>query len=69
MLLDIGVTLRKYRDKHVYTQQHVADMIGISRVAYRKWENNNVEFTINQLEKIGILYNIPIDLIIKQSYL
>lgn len=68
-MLDIGITLRRYRDKNVYTQQYVADLLGISRVAYRKWENNGVEFSINQLAKISILYNVPIDLIIKESYL
>lgn len=68
-MLDIGITLRKYRDKHVYTQQYVADLIGISRVTYRKWENNDVEFSINQLAKISMLYDIPIYLIIKESYI
>ncbi|WP_025143387.1 helix-turn-helix transcriptional regulator [Pedobacter jeongneungensis] len=66
-MLDIGITLRRYRDKYNYTQQYVADVIGISRVAYRKWENNEVDFAISQLEKIAELYNIPIHEIIVQS--
>lgn len=68
-MLDIGITLRKYRDRYNYTQQFVADCIGISRVAYRKWENNHVEFSINQLKKIAELYEIPIDRVIKESYI
>lgn len=66
-MLDIGITLRRYRDKYNYTQQYVADVIGISRVAYRKWENNQIDFAISQLIKIAELYDIPIHEIIIQS--
>jgi transcriptional regulator with XRE-family HTH domain len=66
-MLDIGTTLRRYRDKYNYTQQYVADVIGISRVAYRKWENNEVDFSLSQLNKIAEVYDIPIHEIIIQS--
>jgi len=66
-MLDIGTTLRRYRDKYDYTQQYVADVIGISRVAYRKWENNEVDFSLSQLNKIAEVYDIPIHEIIIQS--
>jgi transcriptional regulator with XRE-family HTH domain len=66
-MLDIGITLRRYRDKYNYTQQYVADVIGISRVAYRKWENNEIDFSLSQLSKIAELYDTPIHEIIIQS--
>lgn len=66
-MLDIGNTLRKYRNKNNYTQQYVADVIGISRVTYRKWENNEVDFSLSQLSKIAELYGMPIQDIIIQS--
>lgn len=66
-MLDIGNTLRKYRNKNNYTQQYVADVIGISRVTYRKWENNEVDFSLSQLSKIAELYEMPIQEIIIQS--
>lgn len=66
-MLDIGITLRRYRDKYNYTQQYVADVIGISRVAYRKWENNKVDFAMSQLAKIAELYEVPVHEIIIQS--
>ncbi|MGQ7853802.1 helix-turn-helix transcriptional regulator [Pedobacter sp. WC2501] len=66
-MLDIGISLRKYRDNLGYTQQFVADCIGISRVTYRKWENNEVDFSLSQLDKIAELYEIPIqDIILNQ---
>lgn len=66
-MLDIGNTLRRYRDEHQYTQQYVANIIGISRVAYRKWENNEVDFALSQLMKIAELYEVPIHQIILHS--
>lgn len=68
-MLDIGITLRKYRDKYNHTQQYVANLIGISRVTYRKWENNEVDFTITQLSRIAELYNLQVHEIIRSSYL
>lgn len=66
-MLDVGTTLRRYRDERQYTQQYVANIIGISRVAYRKWENNEVDFALSQLKKIAELYEIPIHQIIFHS--
>ncbi len=66
-MLDVGNTLRRYRDERQYTQQYVANIIGISRVAYRKWENNEVDFALSQLKKIAELYDISIHEIIIQS--
>ena len=67
-MLDIGITLRKFRDKNRYTQQYVANYIGISRVAYRKWENNGVDFSVSQLARIAELYCVALEEIIKISY-
>ncbi|WP_378932844.1 helix-turn-helix transcriptional regulator [Pedobacter sp. BG31] len=68
-MLDIGITLRKYRNKYKFTQQCAANVIGISRVAYRKWENNEVDFSLSQLGKIAELYEISIqDIIIESGF-
>ncbi|MFD2284776.1 helix-turn-helix transcriptional regulator [Pedobacter petrophilus] len=56
-----------YRDERQYTQQYVANIIGISRVAYRRWENNEVDFALSQLKKIAELYEVPIHEIILHS--
>jgi len=48
-------------------QQYVAEVIGISRITYRKWENNEVDFSLSQLNKIAGLYEITIQDIITQS--
>lgn len=67
-MLDIGITLRKLRNKQCFTQQFTADCLGISRITYRKWENNEVDFSITQLKAIAEFYNLKIEDIIKASY-
>lgn len=67
-MLDIGITLRKYRNKYGYSQQYVANIIGISRVSYRKWEDNQVDFALSQLRKVSDLYNLSVPDIINDSY-
>lgn len=66
--LDIGNTLRKYRDMNMLSQQFVSNNLNISRNAYRKWGNNTVYFSISQLEKIANFYSIPLHTLILDSY-
>ncbi|WP_443945675.1 helix-turn-helix transcriptional regulator [Pedobacter sp. AW1-32] len=67
-MLDIGLTLRKYRNKCGYSQQYVANVIGISRVAYRKWEDNQVDFALSQLRKVSELYELSLQDIISDAH-
>ncbi|WP_394342353.1 helix-turn-helix transcriptional regulator [Pedobacter chitinilyticus] len=60
--------LRKYRNKNSLSQEHVSNCLNISRQAYQKWENNDVNFNISQLKKIAELYKIPLHMIITESY-
>lgn len=69
LIIDIGITLRKYRNKHKFTQQYLANCLDISRVTYRKWENNQVDFTITQLHRIADFYSVAVEEIIKRSYI
>lgn len=66
--LDIGNTLRKLRNTNDLTQEHVSNYLEISRQAYLEWEKNSINFSISQLQKISILYNIPVHMIIMDSY-
>lgn len=66
--IDIGSMLRKYRNMNSLSQEKVSNYLNISRQAYQKWENNDVNFTISQLKKIAELYEIPLHVIITESY-
>ncbi len=67
--IDIGHSLIRYRYERRYTQQYIANEFEISLTAYKKWEKKRDSFNILQLNKIAELYNIPIELIIIDSYI
>jgi len=69
LIIDIGLTLRKLRNKYKYTQQYLANCLDVSRVTYRKWENNEVDFTLSQLVRISEFYNVSVVDIIKKSHI
>lgn len=66
--LDIGNTLRKYRLTSKMSQQHVSNELDISRQTYVSWEQNEVDFSISKLKKIAELYQLPLHLLISESY-
>ena len=41
--MNIGDGLRKFRDKHGYTQESLADVLGCSRRSVARWEANEKE--------------------------
>ena len=60
LLFDPGLFLRKLRVSHKFSQQHVANFLGISRNAYAEWENGHTELTLGKLGKICELYEITV---------
>lgn len=65
MLKDNLVMLRKLNG---YSQEQIAEKIGISRQAYAKWENG---MTIPNIEKAALLaqvYGITLDSLIKSKH-
>jgi len=52
--------IEKLRDAKGLTQQHIADILGITRVTYNKVENGTRELTTGELECLSIYFNIPI---------
>ncbi|MES2650958.1 MAG: helix-turn-helix transcriptional regulator [Bacteroidota bacterium] len=67
--IDLGHTLIRYRYARGFTQQYVANAFEISLTAYKKWEKKKDSFNLLQLKKIGELYNIPVELVIIDSYI
>jgi len=43
-----------------FTQQHVADILGITRATYNKVENGTRELTISELENLSRYFDVPI---------
>lgn len=66
MMKDNLVVLRHY---HGYSQEYIAEKIGISRQAYAKWENGK---TVPDIEKCILLsefYGVTVDSLIKTQKL
>jgi transcriptional regulator with XRE-family HTH domain len=56
--MKIGEKLRKIRDFYGYTQQHIADEIGMSPSQYCKYEKDETPVTLETLEKICSIYKL-----------
>ena len=59
--------LRNLRDKYGYTQQDVAERIGVGKSAYRYYENNDRRIPVDVLARVGTLYNVSMDELLGNS--
>lgn len=64
---ELSARLRKLRDKYGYTQQDVADRIGIGKSAYRSYENNDRRIPVDVLTRVAALYNVSVDELLGNS--
>lgn len=63
MRRQIGEKLRELRKENGWTQQQVADMIGVSRVNYTRYELNRSEPDFDILVRLADLFDISLDYI------
>ena len=56
--------LKEIRLMKKLTQREVADMLGVSSVAYSRYENGTREPSIDILLKLSSIYNISVDYLI-----
>ena len=64
-LTDIGGNIRKYRELKNFTQEYVADELGISRVQYGSLEQGKNDITITRLYNIAKILGTTIDHILE----
>lgn len=63
--------LKKLRAKHHFTQQYVADKIGVTKGTINKYENGNMPPSLESLVNLSLLYNISLDYLVgigKETY-
>ena len=58
--------LRELREKHQFSQQKVADYLGISRTAYNKYESGAIRPT-RKLERLAALFGVSADYILGRT--
>jgi transcriptional regulator with XRE-family HTH domain len=55
---NLGTNLRSFRMSMNYTQEYVADLLGIEQSTYSAMEANNSDWPVSRLFKIAQIYNV-----------
>lgn len=64
MNMDISERLQELRKKEGYSQEQVAEMLGLSRQAISKWESGQGKPEIDNLIKLTEIYHVSADYIL-----
>lgn len=59
--MELGLTIKKLRLKEGFTQEKLAEQLGVSFQTVSKWENNVCMPDIAMLPKLSILFGVTID--------
>lgn len=65
--MTLGGKLSKLRKQNHYTQEQLADMLGVSRQAVSKWESDAAYPETEKLLKLGDLYHCSMDYLLKDG--
>jgi transcriptional regulator with XRE-family HTH domain len=63
----IGKNIIDYRTKLGYTQDHIANYLGVDRTTISKYENDEREISIVSLNKLVDLFGIELEDIIEEN--
>jgi len=64
----IGKNVKAYRDKLHYTQDTIANYLGIKRETVSYYENGHREIDLNKLEKLADLFNVELNDLISENH-
>lgn len=62
---NLGDRLQSLRSQHGYSQEQLADLVGVSRQAVSKWETGASMPDLDNLVRLSVLYNQTLDSIVK----
>ncbi len=63
----IGKNLKLLREANCFTQQQVADFLGVKRSAYSNYESGDREMPIDKLERVANLYGCELSDLISED--
>ena len=64
---NLGEALKARRTAAGYTQEYVAETLGVSRQAVSKWENGTSDPSTANLMALAKLYGLSVDELLKQA--
>jgi len=56
--MKIGNKIKKIRELKNYTQEYMADRLGINQSGYSRLENDTSDISLSQLDKISEIFNM-----------
>ena len=65
--MNLGTRLCSYRKRAGMSQQELAEYLKVSRQSVSKWETDVAMPTIDNLQRLGELYGVPIDELINST--
>lgn len=65
--MTLGEKLFKLRKEHNYTQEQLADILGVSRQSISKWESDIAYPETDKLIKMGKLFDCSMDYLLKED--
>jgi len=65
--MTLGCKLSKLRRENNYTQEQLADILGVSRQAISKWESDAAYPETDKLIRISELFNCSLDYLLKEN--
>lgn len=60
----VGKRIRQAREMADFTQEKLADMIGVSRTAVVRWESGETDPTIDHLIKMTVILDVSADFLL-----
>lgn len=63
------INLRFLRKKQEYTQQEIADRLGINRTTYTKWETGVCELGLKSIERLCNLLDVDYNTLFQRRIL
>ncbi|WP_294287056.1 helix-turn-helix transcriptional regulator [uncultured Chryseobacterium sp.] len=58
--MGIGTNLKKLRTKARFSQQEIADMLGLDRNTYNRWENESTDIKSQYIPKLAEIFQVSI---------
>lgn len=65
--MEVGDKIKKYRELQNYTQSYMSNQLDISQNTYSKIENGQIKLTVERLQRIAEVLNIPMEEFLKNE--
>lgn len=65
--MGVGTNLRKLRSKTKFSQQEIADMLGLDRNTYTNWENEITDIKSQYIPKLAEIFQVKVQDLFDES--